>query len=332
MNILFIRPDGIGDVILTLPAAIALKEQRPDVRLSYLVSRYAAPILEHHPAIDEVLCDPGPGQSHARRALLIREFDAVVFFKPYRDWFWLAFRAGIPRRIGTGYRWYSLLLSDRVYEHRSNFDKHESEYNLNLLKPLGITVSERKLPALYLTESEINQADVILEGLKSPRVIIHPGSNYARNWTATRYWGLIKELRTVGVNIILTGSDQEGRSFYSHAQGDYLAPSGILNLSGQLTLRQMIAVISKCDLVVSGSTGPMHIAAALGVSTVSIFDPRRASSPVRWGPVGDRGSVLKPEVPTCEKCIYENCPYWDCMDRISVWDVIAKMRETLSHK
>jgi ADP-heptose:LPS heptosyltransferase len=330
MNVLFVRTDGIGDLILTLPAATALKRQRPDVRLSYLVSRYAAPVLEHHPDVDEILCDPGLEDRSARRRFLGQGFDAVVFFKPYRNWFWSAYRAGIRRRIGTGYRWYSFLLSDRVYEHRSRFNKHESEYNLNLLKPLNVTVSDPKPPKLYLTPFEINQADEILTSLTRPRVIVHPGNIYARNWTSGRYFDLIRELRTHGFSVALTGSEQEWKNFNSRERGSYLANSGVTNLMGRLNLRQFIAVVSQCDLVVSGSTGPMHMAAALGVPTVSLFDPRRGSSTVRWGPLGGRGVVFKPEVPICEKCIYEKCPYWDCMDRIPVETVAQKVQEVLS--
>lgn len=333
MNALFVRTDGVGDLILTLPVATALKQQRPDVRLSYLVSRYAAPVLEHHPDVDEILCDPGVENIGARRRLLGQGFDAVVFFKPYRDWFWSAYRAGIRRRIGTGYRWYSFLLSDRVYEHRSRFDKHESEYNLNLLRPLGVSAAHPKPPKLYLTPFEIGQADEILMGITRPRVVVHPGNISARNWTPERYFDLVKELRALGFSIILTGSQQEGKTFISPERQAYLANSGVLNLIGRLNLRQLIAVIAQCDLVVSGATGPMHIAVTFGVATVSLFDPRRSSSPVRWGPLGDRGVVFKPEVPTCEKCIYEKCPYWDCMDRIPAETVAQKVREILlSHR
>jgi len=333
MKVLFVRTDGIGDLILTLPAATALKQQRPDVRLSYLVSRYAAPVLEHHPDVDEILYDPGFENDIARRQLLRRGFDAIVFFKPYRGWFWSAYRAGIRRRIGTGYRWYSLLLSDKVYEHRSRFDKHESEYNLNLLKPLGVSAQHPKPPRLYLTPFEISQANEILTDLTRPRVIVHPGNIYARNWTSERYFDLTRELRTHGFSVILTGSEQEWKNFNRPERDAYLENSGALNLMGRLNLRQFIAVVSQCDLVVSGSTGPMHVAAALGVATVSLFDPRRGSSTVRWGPLGDRGVVFKPEVPTCEKCIYEKCPYWDCMDRIPVETVTQKVREILlSHR
>jgi heptosyltransferase-2 len=81
---------------------------------------------------------------------------------------------------------------------------------------------------------------------------------------------------------------------------------------------------------VSGSTGPAHIAAGIGVPTVSLFDPRRNQLPTRWQPLG-QGIVLRPDVPTCEKCVYEACPYWDCLNRISVEDVVNRVRQVLSH-
>jgi ADP-heptose:LPS heptosyltransferase len=98
---------------------------------------------------------------------------------------------------------------------------------------------------------------------------------------------------------------------------------------GGLTLRQLMAVIAESHAVVSLATGPMHLAAALGIPTVSIFDPRRNNSPTRWQPLGT-GVVLRPEVPTCEKCIYEACPYWDCLDRITVETVAERVTQVLA--
>ncbi|TKB34534.1 MAG: glycosyltransferase family 9 protein, partial [Nitrospira sp.] len=95
-----------------------------------------------------------------------------------------------------------------------------------------------------------------------------------------------------------------------------------LNLMGQLSVRELMSVIAAGHAVVSGATGPAHIAAALGVPNVSLFDPRRNNLPTRWQPLG-KGVVLRPEVPTCEKCIYEACPYWDCLDRLTV-DTVAQ--------
>jgi ADP-heptose:LPS heptosyltransferase len=101
-----------------------------------------------------------------------------------------------------------------------------------------------------------------------------------------------------------------------------------LDLMGQLSVRELMAVIGTSQVVVSGATGPAHIAAALDVPTVSIYDPRRNNTAVRWKPLG-KGVLLRPDVPTCEKCIYEACPYWDCLDQITVEEVTVCIGEVV---
>jgi heptosyltransferase-2 len=110
--------------------------------------------------------------------------------------------------------------------------------------------------------------------------------------------------------------------FNQHMDSGAPLPASVLNLMGQLSLRELMAVIAASHAVVSGATGPAHIAAAFAVPNVSLFDPRRNNLPTRWQPLG-KGVVLRPEVPTCEKCIYEACPYWDCLDRLTV-DAVAQ--------
>jgi ADP-heptose:LPS heptosyltransferase len=185
---------------------------------------------------------------------------------------------------------------------------------------------------LFLTPSEIVRANEILAGLPRPRVVVHPGNVHARNWASEHYFELVMALRRDGFSVILTGSEREWENFSSPDRNADLANKGVVNLMKRLNLRELLAVIHQCDLVVSGATGPMHAATALNVSTVSLFDPQRGSSMVRWGPLGDRGIVFKPEVPTCEKCVYEKCPYWDCMDRIQVGTIAQKVREVLLRK
>ena len=93
-----------------------------------------------------------------------------------------------------------------------------------------------------------------------------------------------------------------------------------------------IGRIVQLDPVVGdlGVALPAHLAAALGTFTVSIFDPRRSSLPIRWQPLG-LGVLLRPDVPTCEKCIGEACAYWDCLDRIKVSDVAAQISELVKN-
>lgn len=99
---------------------------------------------------------------------------------------------------------------------------------------------------------------------------------------------------------------------------------------GQLSMRELMGLIATAHAVVSGATGPAHLAAALGTATVSLFDPRKNNLPVRWKPLG-KGILLRPDVPTCEKCIGEACPFWDCLDRFTVREVADQVGQVAAH-
>ena len=328
MNILLVRPDGIGDEILSLPVATALRRMMPGARLSFLSSAYAAPVLAHHPDLDEVLTLTGQERLGELVRLFKRNVDAAIFLKPFRRLMTAAWLARVPLRVGTGYRWYSFLLNRRVYEHRSDFSRHESSYNLGLLRGLGLSPGEVTPPRLVVTAEEQEWARSFLGESSRLRVVVHPGGFSSRLWKPVHYRNLVLHLAQGGREVLLTGNAAERDKFRTEA-GISQWPDGVRDLMGVLTIRQLMAVIAESHAVVSLATGPMHLAAALGVPTVSIFDPRRNNSPTRWQPLGT-GVVLKPEVPTCEKCIYEACPYWDCLDRITVETVEEQVTQALA--
>jgi heptosyltransferase-2 len=242
---------------------------------------------------------------------------------------WAAWLARVPIRIATGYRWYSVLANRRIYDHRSEFSKHESVYNVQMLKGLGIDPPTARAPTLVVTEEERHNARRRLSAVPAPRVVLHPGGFAARTWRPEHYWELAMALTAAGFGVVLTGSAKEETHFSSSAAAKSPLPEGMVSLMGVVTLREMMAVIAESDAVVSGATGPAHVAAACGVPNVSLFDPRRNNLPTRWRPLG-RGIVLRPDVPTCEKCIYEACSYWDCLDRITVERVVQHVKEVTS--
>jgi len=328
MNILLVRPDGIGDEILSLPVATELRRVMPGARLSFLSTVYAAPMLAHHPDLDEVLTVTGQETLGELIRLFRRNVDAAIFLKPFRWLMTAAWLARVPLRIGTGYRWYSWLLNRRVYEHRSDFSRHESAYNLGLLRGLGLSPGDVSPPRLVVTDEERDWARRLLGGSRMLRVLVHPGGFSSRLWKPVHYRDLVLRLASEGREVVLTGSAAEREKFRTDTQVSAW-PAGVRDLMGALTLRQLMAVIAESHAVVSLATGPMHVAAALGVPTVSLFDPRRNNSPTRWQPLGT-GVVLRPEVPTCEKCIYEACPYWDCLDRITVETVDDRITQVLA--
>lgn len=327
MKILLVRPDGIGDEVLCLPVASALRGLLPDAHISFLSSAYAAPVLQHHPDLDGVLSASGK-ERFGERVALFRGFDVAIFLRPFRQWMIAAWAARVPIRVATGYRWYSVFMNRRVYEHRHDFSKHESEYNLGLLRGLGLIPGPGKRPVLTCTEGERQAARTRIEAMPSPRVVVHPGGFSTRHWRTRHYHDLVVELARAGYGVILSGSADEGQRFCAEMQRDQIPSAGVLNLMGRIDLRELMAVIAESDALVSGSTGPAHLAAALGCPFISLFDPRRSALPIRWQPLG-RGVVLRPQVPTCEKCIYEKCPYWDCLDRITVDQVMSQVRQAL---
>ena len=322
MKVLLVRPDGIGDEILCLPVASAVRRLLPEARIAFLSSEYAAPVLAHHPDLDEVWTITGRESLGELVSIFRRAVDAVVFLKPFKRLMWAAFLARVPIRVATGYRWYSLLANRRVYQHRKDFSKHETEYNVGMLAGLGLQPGIVSPPSLVLTEDERVQGHGRLRGLAASRVVLHPGGFAARRWRVEHYHALAHELHRKGVGVVLTGSQTEAEMFNEQSNRAAPLPAAVLNLMGQLSVRELMAVIAASHAVVSGATGPAHIAAACGIPNVSLFDPRRNNLPTRWQPLG-QGVVLRPDVPTCEKCIYEACPYWDCLDRLTV-DIVAQ--------
>jgi heptosyltransferase-3 len=328
VNILLVRPDGIGDEILALPVATALRTQLPQARVLFLSSAYAAPILEHHPDVDEVLCVDGQESFRHLVRLFKTNIDAAIFLKPFRRMMVAAWVARVPVRVGTGYRWYSWLLNKRIYQHRSDFSQHESAYNVGLLRGLDLVPGEPTRPQLVITTQERNWAKTYLGPPRGPRVMVHPGGFSSRTWKASHFRDLIRQLVHQGCEVLLTGSIAESERFREETDGAEWSES-VRDFMGALSLRELMAIISEGQAMVSMSSGPMHMAAALGVPTVSLFDPRRSQSPTRWQPSGT-GIALMPDVPTCEKCIYEACPYWDCLDRITVPTVVRQVQEVLA--
>ncbi len=296
MKIALIRWDGIGDVITTIPLASVIKKHLPDAVTIFVVSSYQAPLLENHPDIDEIhtvkVVNKLPDLDELSGVIERVRPDCVIDVLPRWRTAWLYFRHRIPVRIGTAFRWWSLLYNRRVPLRKHRSEKHEAEYNLELLRPLGIPI-EFQPPRLYPRGDEIEAAERLLKDLPHPRIIVHPGSNNTSpNWPKEKYVRLVELLLDGGFSVVLTGSRHEKVKF--HGFDRFKRNKRFLNTMGRLTLRQLMGVIKVSDTVFSCGTGIMHIAAALDVPTVSVFGSEPSVSPVRWGPLGNRSKVLTP--------------------------------------
>ncbi len=327
-NLLIVRTDRIGDVILSLPLAAIIKKHLPDCKITFLVRNYTKPLVQNHPYVDEVIIlnenkNKIPVWKNVEN-ISKHDFDAAVIVYPTFVTSLIIFLSKIKYRVGTGYRWYSVLFNQKIYEHRKFAEKHELEYNVNLLYKFGIeeTVhpgkvnfdlkpdksSEEKINQI-LSRSDINTAE--------PIIIIHPGSGGSSvDLPQLKFRELVEKIsRELTENIILTGSDREKYL----CENLKIKPS-ILNLAGMLNLSDMIALIDKSAIFISNSTGPIHIAAALDKYTIGFYPRIAACSERRWGPYTNKKVIFSPKI-ECSDCSREQCIRLDCMNSIEVTDI-----------
>ena len=310
-RILVVRPDRIGDVVLSLPVLDALRHRWPGAYLAMMVRPYTRSVPDRNPCLDAVIEDD-PEDGHRGlggflgqvRRLRVHRFDTALLLMPTMRHAWMLFLAGIPRRIGVGRTIYQAITFTRSISREGYVPlRHESDYCLDLARALDAREPGGRA-LIEVREQEKLEARRFLERPEGMPVIgIHPGNGRnAPNWTAERYGVLAKGLQERhGAKIVVTGSAEEGHladAIASRLDGP------ALSLAGRLSLDELIAVIGEMDLLVSSSTGPMHLAGALGVPTVSIFCPLSARSPQRWRPLGGRGLNLLPpdgQCPTCDR-------------------------------
>lgn len=336
-RVLLIRTDRIGDVVLTTPTATMLKSRYPELHISFLARPYTVPLLRQHRHIDQILAYDPQGQhrglrGHWRLAAQLREqrFDAAILFYP-RPALAAAIRlAGIPLRIGNGYRWYAFLLNRRFYEHRKHGDKHELTHNLTFLTPF-LNPEEETVRFAFALNGELQgwrEQYARESGLTPGYVIIHPGNGgSAPNLSVRQYQDIARYvLDNCNRQILFTGSAEEQPLIERIAAP--LSSPRVLRSAGRLNMSELMAVISGASLFIATSTGPLHIANAFGIPVLAFYCPSDPCSPRRWGPYDQLDWVLTPEVTPCDHCRPARCPNGNCVEKISD----RRIRETLARR
>ena len=320
-RILISRTDGIGDLLLTTPLIHSLKTSYPGAKITVLVSKYANDLLLNNPDVDSTIIYDKKERKTALPAIKSGEFDAVVAAYPRPELAWLFFRAGIPQRYGTASRWYSIFYNRPVRMSRKKSERSEADYNIMAAgKLLDLVTADREY--YYITEDEKKKGLEYLEkkGLKPGFIILHPGSKgSAWNLSEAAYAKLANELLKNGYSVLLTGGNPE--KCMLRRINDYVTESGkLFIMEEELSLRELAAVIYHSAALISSSTGPMHIAAALGVRTLSFFPPDNiaAMKPRRWAPLGNKQAIIQPAV---------DLPREKAMDSIDVKLILSKLKE-----
>lgn len=317
-RILVARTDRIGDVVLSLPVFASLKNAYPGATICAFAREYTRELLENRDDVDEIIVFNSP-DSHvpwsALRGLVseikARRFDvAIILYLNFSVALCLTL-AGIPRRIGPATKAAQFLLTDRIKQNRSKGTRHEADHNLDLLKPLSVAP---------LRKAEIKVQDIYGTVFKKtegrPLIGVHPGhGGSSRNWPEDNYAKLITELSSSGCDVAVTGAPDERELAERIIEKSGVSVQAYLENGG---LSKLASVLAELDGFVGPSTGPLHIASAVGVRVVGVYCPIFVCLPERWGPIGPGGMAITPDVEPCDKCVDEKCVHFDCMETISV--------------
>jgi heptosyltransferase-3 len=323
-RVLICRTDAIGDLILTLPIVRSIKEKYPDVHLTMLVSEYTRELLSNEEYIDDVMTISGRSIDAVytfkclTEKLMERSFDIALLVYPRFSLALASTLAGIPLRVGTAYRSYSILFTKAVPLHRRDSGKHELDLNYELAEAVFEDLP-RLEPHLSVVDKQVDAARKVLTGhgisADDRFVIIHSLSRgSAPNWQIDRYLDLADILTGSGLRVVLTGSDGEREAIASALQR---RSANYLNLAGETDLPTFLGLIRLAEMVITGSTGPIHLATAIGTHAVGIYPPQQALSATRWGPRGGANKLFMPDVEPNDSSLQE------CMNRVPVADVAA---------
>lgn len=301
-NILIVRTDRLGDIVLTTPAIKALREAYPQARITLLVSPSTLEVIKDNPYLDEIRVDDRQGKHKGLFGfckligeLRSRKFDLVIVYHTKKRTNLFCFLAGIPYRIGYKNNKFGSLLNWPLKDERHLGNKHESEYCLDVLRAMGIEIKTKEFyvsldPKSEAWVDEFCRRNNLNQGQRF--IAIHIGSSDpARRWPTYRYAELIDKLAADPINrFVIVGDPSlaaDGNDIIKRSK------TSIISTIGQTNLSQLVSLINRCDLLISNDSGPVHLASGLYRPVVSIFTRNQPGiNPTRWGPLGPKTAVV----------------------------------------
>jgi len=304
-RILIVRQDRIGDAVLATPIPREIKKRWPDSHVSMLLRGSTRLLFQNNPHVDSIITDNfTPENSRESFWSMVRQirsqhFTHALMLLPEARINYMLFCAGIPVRVGHGIiLFHALTLTRPVMTRKFNKGRHEAEYSMDLARSIGVKTSNVD-PEIHLTEAELSQAASLARKWSGKGRVIGLNTTSGMsspNWEPETWAHLIQQLNKQGnLQVVIT---------------DYQVPDPLKDLPGVLypcigtDLREGMIPIKALDLMVSASTGPMHMASALKVHTLSLFCPLPACEPALWGPLGNRAEFCMPEEEYCR----DQCP------------------------
>ena len=320
-RILLIKPSSLGDIVHTLPVVSALKTHWPGAQITWLVKRQWAELVEQVEGVDRVWPVDQTVGSWIREGIALRaeRFDLAIDLQGLLRSGILARLSGAPRCIGfangrEGSPWF--------YTHRvpvPKLDVHAVDRYLSVVAALGASLPEKPRFGFKLSEQDMATVRKLFQprglSVDRPWVAMNVGARWlTKRWPLASFAAVADQLyESKGDPVVVIGSADD-RPYVERLRG--LMKHPCIDLSGEVPLRCLPALLSKAAVMITNDSGPMHIAAACGIPVVALFGPTSAT---RTGPYGTSHHVLTGQV-SCSPCFSRVCrhdPEMECLERIT---------------
>ena len=320
-RILLLRLERIGDLLMALPAIGDLRAALPEAEIDLAVGSWNAEIAGHIRGIDRVHIVDAPwlarGDAGRRSSRLVtaalgwrtRRYDAAVNLEPDIRSNMLAGLSGA--RWTAGYRsGGGGPLLDQAIDFQPA--EHTADNARRLMSAVFGAVPVDTAPQLAIPDAAGRDADALLDGQPRPVVAVHaPGGRLVKQWPPERFAGVARRLiDSRGATIVLTGGP--GDAGLVETVKAALPVNRVVDGSRLSNLLTVAALLERCDLLVTGDTGPMHLAGAVGTPVVAVFGP---SDPKRYAPRGSRDRIVRIDLP-CAPCNRIRLPPERCTGRV----------------
>lgn len=297
MKLLIVRNDKLGDFILSIPVFALIKKYCPHSELHAFVPSYTSEIASNCNSIDKVIIDPTssaalPEQLETLRIIRKEKYDAIITLYSTTRVAIFTFLSGAKYRLAPATKVAQLFYNQRLTQRRSRSLKPEYKYNLDLaikyLSDIGVAIEELpKAPFMYFPEEEINELRTLFcrenkLAIDNKLIIIHPGTGgSATNLSLEQYANLALSLKIDNSHcfVITAGPDEIE---YAKKLSSLLKDLPHIVYPSTKGLIHFAKIIQLCELFISGSTGPLHIAGALNRPTAAFYQRRRSATPLRW--------------------------------------------------